>query len=267
MTRLLLLAASCAAGCGPTVVAQSSGQGSTSGAPADASSGTSSSSSSDGSSSSSSSDSTGGDASSTGESLEGPGCGIVPTCREQMIEGSVGITSLEDLEGFAGVTALTGDLEIAAQDLVCLDALACLRDVGGEVRILDNEALRSTAGLASIETVGTVGFRRSVVVGNNDVLETLEGFDALVSIFDALIIADNPVLRRIEGLSAVRGIGVLSISNNPALESLAGLHDVEQIQVCNVNLNPDLCISDVFEVCGDAEDLVDGVTNGNDEAC
>ncbi|MEM6291503.1 MAG: hypothetical protein AAGA54_09570 [Myxococcota bacterium] len=269
---MLLLAV--LAGCGPAVGTQASTDGSTS-MSADASTTASSNASSTSTTSvdvsSTSSTSSGGDSSSTGEALEGPGCGIVPTCTDEVLDRNVGVASLEDLEAIAGVTDIAGDLQVASPDLVCLDVLACLRRVGGEVRILENEALRSTAGLAAVDEVGYAGMNgssdRGVVVANNPVLQTLEGFDALVAINDGLVIWDNPALEQVTGFGSLKGLQLLSVANNPILESLQGLQGLLELHDCNVNQNASLCISEVFEVCGDVDPVPDGVTNGNDDGC
>ncbi|MEM6291500.1 MAG: hypothetical protein AAGA54_09555 [Myxococcota bacterium] len=206
--------------------------------------------------------------SSTGAAFEGPGCGIVPTCREELVDRNVGISSLEDLEALAGVTEIGGHLQIASADLVCLDALACLRRVGGEVRILENEQLLSTAGLAAVEEVADdVEDSSGILVSNNAALETLAGFDRLDAKYEHLVVWDNPALKRITAFSSVNEMGEVVIMNNPALESLEGLHRLDELFRCNINRNPTLCISEVFDVCGDAEPVGSGATHGNDEGC
>ncbi len=272
--RRALLSAALLTGCGPAVGSEGPTEGSTS-ASAHASTGDSSvgpsTSTMSVETSSTSSSSTEDVSSSTGEVLEGPGCGIVPTCTEQVLERNVGVESLEDLEALAGVTDIEGDLQIASPDLVCLDALACLRRVGGEVRILENAGLRSTAGLAAVEELGYAGSNnsndRGLVVANNPALETLEGFDGVIGINDGLVIWDNSALQSVTGFASLGGISLLSIVNNPSLESLEGLHGLQVLNECNVNQNATLCISEVFEVCGDIDPPPDGVTNGNDDAC
>ena len=257
-------------GCGPAVSGQGSGDASSGMPDVASSSGGSTSSGSSGAAASSSS-SSGAESSSTGDVLEGLGCGVTPTCTEQIVEGNVGVSSLEDLEALAGVADIAGDLQIASSDLVCLDALACLRRVAGEIRILENPDLRSTAGLSGVEDLGydaALGSGgRGLVVAENASLEALEGFDGLVSVQHGLLVWDNPSLQRISGLTSIRGTPLLSITNNPALESLEGLHGLVELYDCNVNRNPSLCISEVFEVCGDIDPAPEGVTNGNDDGC
>jgi len=61
--------------------------------------------------------------------------------------------------------------------------------------------------------------------------------------------------------------GASGCSASTTTESLSGLHDLVQVRECNVNNNAALCISDVFEVCGDIEEPPEGITNNNDDGC
>lgn len=273
-TRLSLLLLLLLAGCADSPIADPSGSsgtsgsvGSTSATPASASSDPIPASSSSGEAADTSSSS---GSSSTGEMFEGPGCGATVDCDRGIIPGDVLLRSAEDLDALAGVEEIEGTLEIAESDLVCLDALACLRVVGGDVRILGNPALRSTAGLAGIEALGTSDYdnaRGSIVVSENHALEELRGFDSLEEIQSSLTLWRNEALRELNGFAGLRGLNRLSITNHASLEALSGLHGIEELGTCNVNLNPALCISEVFEVCGDVDKPPQGVTNNNDDGC
>ncbi|MCR9163920.1 MAG: hypothetical protein ACE37F_22285 [Nannocystaceae bacterium] len=211
-----------------------------------------------------------GGGSSTGQPLEGPGCDATVQCDGAVVEGDVRVASAGELDALAGVVEIEGTLEIAASELVCLDTLACLRVVGGDVRISNNPSLRSTAGLGLVETIGTGRFnppRGSVIVADNPALEELAGFDGLRRIRYGLTLWRNDALRDVTGFDGLRRLGQLSVTHHASLEALSGLHDLEELSTCNVNLNPSLCISEVFEVCGDVQGDVQGVTNNNDDGC
>ena len=138
--------------------------------------------------------------SSTGEpGFDGPGCGPPPTCNRGRFEGHARVQSSADLEALAGYTEVSGMLEISgSEDLVCLDALACLETVGRDLRVQDNAALRSTAGLHNLRMLGTayeepnIG-RPAMFIGNNAVLEVFDG-SALEGYVNHLVIWDNPSL-------------------------------------------------------------------------
>src|SRR5690606_4404644 len=76
--------------------------------------------------------------SSSGEPLDGPGCGVVPTCDRGELVGSMRIESSAQIEDIAGYTSVTGWLEISSSDLECLDFLACIESVGRDVLVADN---------------------------------------------------------------------------------------------------------------------------------
>lgn len=269
VSSVLLLMLGCTDAAVPVSPSSSTGMESTSATESSASGAMSSS----GATASSSSSSEGGSpssSSSAGETLDGPGCGVVPTCERRSISGNVRVSSVDDLSALEGAHELVGTLEIADSDLECLDALACLRIVGGDVRILGNDALRSTAGLRSIEALGTADFDNaagSVVVSGNEALEVFEGFDGVRRIDGGVTVWQNPALREVAAFAGLRRLLLLSIAVNPALESLSGLHALEQLERCNVNSNATLCISEVFEVCGDLEVPPAGLTDNNDDGC
>ncbi len=260
-------------GClGPAIDNSTSTSSSTSGDEASTSTSElgSSESSSSGAVESSSTSGAGSSSSSTGDVLDGQGCNVTPTCEERSFEGSIRVSSLEDLAMLEGVTELVGTLEIAESDLECIDALGCLRLVAGDVRILDNASLRSTAGLAAVEDIGSGNFGSatgSVVVSQNAQLEVLEGFDHVRRIDGGITVWQNPALREVLAFQSLRRLELLSLNSNEELESLVGLHALERLEDCNVNQNATLCISEVFEVCGDVDPPADGVTNGNDDGC
>lgn len=138
------------------------------------------------------------------------------------------IESAEDLAAVAGFTEVTGALEIMnSQDLVCLDALACLEVVGRDVRIQDNAALRSTEGLSALREIGEAhggggDWSGDIVIAHNAVLERLAGF-SVREVFRPVVIQENPLLRTVSGFGDVRTLLALWITNNPNLESLVGL--------------------------------------------
>lgn len=257
------------AGCGgsPIGVSDESGTGSggSSGASptstgASLSTGSSSTGHADASSSSSSS-------SSTTAELDGPGCGEPPACEGAVLEGSVRIESSADLAQLEGISVVTGFVEIIDTDLECLDTLLCLQEVGRDLRLQDNAALRSTAGLSNVSLVGSAaGNGGDVIIAQNPVLASLEGF-ALERLDGVVAVWRNDALNDISGFMSLRRLESLSVQDNPALESLEGLHELRRLSSCDVNHNETLCLSQVFAVCGGLEPEPNGVTDFNDDDC
>lgn len=204
---------------------------------------------------------------SSGGKLDGPGCGAPPPCDGGVFEGSILIESSADLALLEGFSAVSGFVEIVGTELECLDTLLCLEQVGRDLRIHDNTALRSTAGLSSLSVLGATAQQGgNIIIAQNPQLESLEGF-ALERVDGVLAVSRNEALYDIPGFASLRRLGSLSVQDNPVLESLAGLHALEQLSDCDVNHNEVLCISDVFAVCGDVLDEPGGVTDFNDDAC
>lgn len=257
-------------GCGPEVAADDSNEGTT-GTQTLGSSSTSSNgattTSSTGEAESSTANSSGADSeSSTGfaEPLSGPGCGTPARCTDARIEGSVRVASEADLERLRGVSVITGHFEVVDSELVCLDMLSCVTEVGATVRIQGNGALRSTAGLAGLTSVGVqLENGDGVIIADNPQLEVLEGFP-LERLDGTLLLWRNESLHTSEAFGALQSLNILSVQENPLLTSLAGLHGIPSLDSCNVGHNADLCLSEIYAVCQSAQD---GEVVFNDDSC
>ncbi len=182
---------------------------------------------------------------------------MTPQCNKGAFEGHAKVASLADLERLEGYTAVTGMLEVSgADDLVCLDGLACLKAVGQDVRIQDNAALRSTAGLRSLRTVGTAWARPQIFIGGNRSLEVFQGFSLEGSV-NHLVVWDNASLTDVTGLQFEQ-LSTLTLLNNPQLVALTSLHGVSGSAVsgprCFVNHNPLLCTEEIRSVCTELDE-------------
>lgn len=188
--------------------------------------------------------------------LEGPGCGVTPTCDRGMFDGHAKIESVDDLQRLAGYSEVRGHLEVSAStDIVCLDALACLEEIGRDLRVQENAALRSTEGLRNLRRVGgnyaSSGTPVTILIGENAVLEAFEGFSLEGSI-DHLVIWGNPALTDVSDLYFDR-LGMLSVLENPRLEALSSLHGLSGTD-CFINHNPRLCMPEIQLVCSNGSD-------------
>ena len=114
-----------------------------------------------------------------------------------------------------GCFSLDGDLVIERSTLANLDALKQLRDVRGALRIEDNGALTTLAGLADVRVAG------ELVIEGNPRLADLTGLDGTDEL-TALTLRSNPALRDLSGLRNLTEIsGDVLVSNNAALASVA----------------------------------------------
>ncbi len=198
------------------------------------------------------------------EPLIGPGCEEPTPCTGESIEGSVRIATGADLDQIRGVATITGHLEISAPDLVCLDALTCLNEVGATVRIQGNAELRSTAGLSALSNVGDgMRYGRGIIITLNPQLEVLEGLP--IEAFDGSVLMwRNESLQASEAFSGMRELDTLSVQDNPVLESLTALHGLDWLGRCNVTRNGSLCASEIYAVCQNAQR---GDVVLNDDSC
>ena len=210
--------------------------------------------------------------SSSGEPvLDGPGCEPPPACDRGEYVGSIDIRSAGQIDEIAGYTSITGWLSVTDSDLECLSFLACLESAGHDVHVHGNAALRTLDGTDALTEVGVrtedePGSDRdgSIVISSNAALDDVDGFNGLEELPQSLAIVENEGLTAVSGFGALRQISVdLVVARNPALEDVEGLKDLRRLaNECQINNNPNLCISDVFEVCGD---LQVGGEHGNTE--
>lgn len=115
------------------------------------------------------------------------------------------------------VEVVLGDLRIGAStQLVDLELLSKLREVGGELYISGNAALTSLAGLRALERVDHLHIRRNHNLGD------LHGLDAL-DVVDHLTISKNAGLTNLAGLPSRLSPSLVEIADNDLLPSLDGL--------------------------------------------
>jgi hypothetical protein len=233
------------------------------------------------SSTSGSSESTSG-SETTGPPPEGLGCGVAPACdKGELDEAIFELVTEADMETIAGHTSLRGSLEVNASDFTCLDFLACLEDVGGDVTIYGNEYLNDLSGTDGIRNIGSVFCPQpgqpsctagSLVVSNNSAMTDMNGFNALLQTTISLNITRNDAVEDVSGLTSLVAVQrELTIRDNPELKALSGMHDLQAVGGgFVVTQNPNLCITEVQAVGGDLQqgpDLDASSTDANNFDC
>lgn len=209
--------------------------------------------------------STGAAESTTGEDLPGcppeqPEIPAAPVdCAGAMgvIDGSVIVDegNPDDIAMLEGVVEVTGSIRLSGLAITDLNALACVRSVGGDVTIFDNDSLTNVDGLWSLEDVGT-----DFVFSNNDALVDFNGLPNIQKLINNLIIRDNAALERISGFHSLVGIdgsgidpdtglqigGNITIQANPVLMNIDGIYGLLVVNgVLSITNNPMLCLSNV----------------------
>lgn len=210
------------------------------------------------------------DGNESGGNFTGLGCQAPPSCDGGTLSEWTRLATEADMQAVMGVTAIGSNLEIAESEFECLDFLACLETIDGDLTIFGNENLKSIAGLEAVSTISG-----NVSISSN-AFETLAGFSALREV-QQLRISRNDQLTSISGFSDLSVIQTtLSIQDNPVLDDISGLNGLKAVgETFVVTQNPSLCISKVNAVgaglqqCGDADDdgQCDGSTSGNKTDC
>ena len=127
------------------------------------------------------------------------------------------ITDATDPSSVRCVEQIIGDLTIGpTTELVNLEMLSRLEQVGGTVFIAGNRGLDSLIGLENLRRADWVHVRR------NPRVKDLRGFDALESVA-RLTLTNNASLVSLLGLPSGLRIGWLEIADNDALSHLHGL--------------------------------------------
>jgi hypothetical protein len=183
-----------------------------------------------------------GDAPGDGDGDGEPNIDCVP-----IVSGDLVITDETPHESIACVEQVLGNLTIGpTTQLINLDSLASLKEVGGTAYIVGNLALITVSGLEALERVEWLHIRRNrnlsdlhglagltavgrITISNNDGLTSLAGLsDGLAP--SKLEVADNELLASLDGLPSFTMAGndaalTVEIEDNPSLIDLGGLSD------------------------------------------
>jgi hypothetical protein len=163
-------------------------------------------------------------------------------CREGVFDGSIDVSSTEQLAGLERCEVIDGDLTIFGVGIADLRPLSRLRTVTRSLNIVSYGG--TLDGLEALEAVD------SLTLDNTTVL-TLEPLRNLRQIGGFTGFADTGVLRlnQNHNLTSLSGLGSLveevssiEISNNGSLTSLVGLNVPGQLQSVSLSGNP---LSDV----------------------
>jgi hypothetical protein len=199
-----------------------------------------------------------------------------------VVTGSViidadGMQTPDELEG---VVEVTGSIIISETDLTDLNFMACVRVVGGEITIFNNDALTNVDGLWSMEEIGT-----DFIFSGNDAITDFNGLPNVAKLINNLQIRENNAMTAVTGFHSLVGIdgsgldpmgnqigGNITIQENAVLEHIDGLIGVLVANgVVAISNNPRLCISSIIcvieGILQPAEPPASWTTTGNDGTC
>ena len=144
---------------------------------------------------------------------------------------------------YPNCTEIEGDVYIGyyyGTDISNLNGLHILTSIGGNLNIINNDALSSLSGLENLTSIGG-----NLVVRRNAALASLTGLEDVTSIGGDLNIKNNDALTSLTGLEGLTSIGGdLTIggygdygSGNDALTSLSGLDNINPGSLTNVDIS------------------------------
>ncbi|MEM1126143.1 MAG: T9SS type A sorting domain-containing protein [Bacteroidota bacterium] len=153
-------------------------------------------------------------------------------------------TTLTSLEGFEGLTAVRGNLDIRDNvALTSIQGLENLSSIGAGLLIADNDALTSLRGLEGIKSLSLEG-GLALFIGRNASLTTMRGLERLRRVRGDVTIRENPLLtdmRGLENLISIGGTGSLYIFENDAVTDLKGLGNLDVVDgSISISDNPSL---------------------------
>ena len=148
------------------------------------------------------------------------------TARAQCPTGDVTLSSQAQVNAFPpGCFTVPGNLRISGTDITNLNSLSSLTSVGVSLFIRDNAALTSVSSLSGLRQVGG-----ALQIITNNALPSLNGLQSLTSVGVDLDIQSNAALTSVSSLSGLRQVGhTLQISLNNALPSLNGLQSLTSV--------------------------------------
>ena len=159
--------------------------------------------------------------------------------------GDFELTTDEDLKIVAGCAVVNGDLDIDGLTQSDLEALNHLENITCSLLIMNNESLETTDGLDNLVYVG-----EDLLISFNNSLLSLDGLNALQQIGSTLSVTNSESLSDIQGLNGVTEVGDSILLNNIPITDLSALNRLQ-------TLGASLYISD----CTEIESLTDIVTN------
>lgn len=144
--------------------------------------------------------------------------------------GDVSLSTQGQVDSFQinypGCTIIEGDLEIGGLDIINLNGLSVITNIGRGRMTINNTSLTNLSGLESLGSIG--GY---LSISNNDLLTNLTGLGALNTIGGEFYVQYNDALTTLMGLNSLSLIGQhLNIGHNSALTNFAGLESLSTIE-------------------------------------
>ncbi|MCK6692943.1 MAG: T9SS type A sorting domain-containing protein, partial [Thermoanaerobaculia bacterium] len=195
-----------------------------------------------------------------------------PTCR--VIEGAVtlrqstlpGAAPIENLNGFANLEIIRGNLEIETTSLQNLGGLQNLDSLGGDFNLFKNAVLQDFGGLNSLKYIGG-----SIRMYDAPALQNLDGLDSLNHLGGSLSLQMLPVLKYLHALAGVKSAlqGNIILRNNDALTDLSGIGLLDFSMLQHLELTESAALSGCAQpnICAYLEDGGAATIGANESGC
>lgn len=144
------------------------------------------------------------------------------TCEDLIWEGDYSIDAGADIEPLVSYAEVTGDLIITADGISNISALQCLRDVGGDLLVLEASNLVDLGGLQALDAVGgNLAVTDVPDAGTGDMSNVT--LPSLSDVGGDLVVTDHPILSNlsVSNLTAIGGDFV--VARNPSMATLTAL--------------------------------------------
>jgi len=153
---------------------------------------------------------------------------------------------------------IEGDVEINGDDINNLNGLSSVTEIGGNLFIYNNNALKSVTGFENLNSVGG-----NLLILANDSLTSLTALDSMTLVDGDITIGINGSLKNLVGLENIdaSSISVLTITSNDSLT------DCNTITVCQflVELGGESVINNNAPGCNSAEEVIEICINPIEE--
>jgi hypothetical protein len=164
---------------------------------------------------------------------------VDPCARDFVVTDSLG------MEAVSGCSKINGDLAISSSVITDLSRLTGLREVAGDLDIIDNSALTNFEGLSSLTSVGG-----GISIRNNPLLKSTKGLSSITTLRGSLVIGNNKSLTSLEGMTNLFSVGGLFIYKNASLkdvQGLAGIVSVLGTVMIEYNSSLATCLADALQ--------------------
>ena len=151
-----------------------------------------------------------------------------------IIKGDLNLDSQAEIDLLfkSDIEIIEGDLYVGLRSdfnksavINSLSSMSSLKEVKGDLVIINTRSLKNLEGLNNIEKIG-----RNIIISHNQDLSDIDIFNNFNKLEGGITLISNPELVELNGFNSVTSLsGDLRISGNDKLESISGLESLSSI--------------------------------------